>query len=230
MTIIGYIFLDVNRDDLISLEQQRHAIEKYAHELNLTCAEILVEQKYSPVVPLIERNEGSQMVENMGLGDIIIVMHARWVLGNPKASLSLLKILKEKQISLYCVDLAGNISMPTQRKLVSSKGISTMVTKLCEALSYGESSKHGAAIRATKARLKKEGKYAGGPVPYGWQVGENGKLQQEPNQQSFISEMVRLKNDRWSYRDISIKMEEEHGLKLSHEGIRRILLKNSQSV
>ena len=230
MTTIGYIFLDVNRDDLISLEQQRHAIEEYAHELNLPCDELLVEQSYSPVVPLIERNEGSQMLENMERGDSIIVMQAKWVLGNPGTALSLLGILKKKQISLYCVDLAGNISMPTQRKLLSSKGISTIVTQLCEALSYGESSKHGAAIRAGKARLKKEGKYAGGPVPYGWQVGEDGKLHQNPNQQTFIAEMIRLKKDRWSYRDISIKMHEEHGLKLSHEGIRRILLKNSPSV
>lgn len=230
MTTIGYIFLDVNRDDLISLDRQRRAIEEYAQGLHLTCDELLVEQSYSPVVPLMERNEGAQMLANIQAGDTIIAMQAKWVLGNPKTATSLLKMLKEKQISFYCVDLAGNISMPTQRKLLSSKGISTIVSQLCEALSYGESSKHGAAIRAGKARLKKEGKYSGGPVPFGWQVGDDGKLQQDPNQQTFIRKMVQLKNDRWSYRDISIKMQEEHGLKLSHEGIRRILLKNFHSI
>lgn len=225
MTTIGYIFLDVKRDDLVPLEQQRRAIEEYAQELHLSCDELLVEQSYSPVVPIIERNEGSQMLDNMQAGDTIIVMQAKWVLGNPKTALSLLEMLKEKQISLYCVDLAGNISLPTQRKLLSSKGISTIVAQLCEALSYGESSKHGAAIRAGKARLKKEGKYAGGPVPFGWQVGGDGRLRQDPNQQELIAKMVLLKDDRWSYRDISIKMQKEHDLKLSHEGIRRILLK-----
>ena len=229
MTTIGYIFLDVNRDDLIPLDQQRKELENYAQELKLSCDELLVEQSYSPVVPLIERKEGSRMLDNVQIGDTILVMQAKWVLGKPKTALSLLNMLKEKSISLYCVDLAGNISMPTKRKLLSSKGISSLVSQLCEALSYGESSKHGAAIRAGKAKLKKEGKYTGVPVPFGWQVGDDGKLKQDVYQQEIIEEMIRLKADRWSYRDIANKMHESHHLKLSHEGIRRILLKKSNT-
>ena len=122
MTTIGYVFLDVNRDALIPLEQQRQLLDEYAKELKLSCDELLVEQSYSPVVPLIERNEGARMVNNVQKGDTILVMRAKWVLGNPKTALSLLKILKEKEVSLFCVDLEGNISMPTQRKLISSHG------------------------------------------------------------------------------------------------------------
>ena len=226
MTTIGYIFLDTNRDELIPLEQQRQVLQTYASELRLSFDELLVEQSYSAVIPLMERKEGIRMVNNAQPLDTIIVMKASWVLGNPKATLSLLNILKEKEISLYCIDLEGNISVPTQTKLIRSQGISALIFKLCEALSLGGNGNHGAAIRAGKARQKMEGKYLGGPVPFGWLVGEDGKLQKDSQQQNFILEMVRLKADRWSYRDIAKKMQEEQGLKLSHEGIRRILLKN----
>ena len=230
MTTIGYIFLDANRDELIPLEQQRLELQTYATELRLSFDELLVEQSYSPAIPLLERTEGKRMVSNAQPLDTIIVMKASWVLGNPKVALSLLEKLKEKEVSLFCIDLEGNISMPTQTKLLRSQGISSMVYKLCNALSLGGSGGHGAAIRAGKARQKMEGKYLGGPVPFGWMVGEDGKLQQDMQQQDLIAEMIRLKADRWSYRDIAKKMQEEQGLNLSHEGIRRILIKNPKPV
>lgn len=228
MTTIGYIFLDANRDELIPLEKQRQVLQTYASELKLSFDEILVEQSYSPAIPLMERKEGLRMVHNTQRLDTIIVMKASWVLGTPQFALSFLERLKEKEISLYCIDLEGNISMPTQTKLIRSQGISVLTLKLCEALSLGGTGNHGAAIRAGKARQKMEGKYLGGPVPFGWLVGEDGKLQQDSRQQNLILEMIRLKADRWSYRDIAKKMQEEQGLKLSHEGIRRILLKNPE--
>ena len=230
MTTIGYVFLDVNRDNLIPLEKQRQSLENYAQKLDLSCDELLVEQSFASVVPLSERIEGRRMLQNVQRGDTILVMQARWVLGTPQNALSLIGVLKEKEVSLFCADLDGDISMPTQRKLQATQGIATLVYQLCEALSYRERGNHGAAIRAGKARLKQEGKYLGGPVPFGWMVGEDGRLKQDLKQQELISEMIRLKADRWSYRDIASKMQKKQGLKLSHEGIRRIILKNSNPV
>jgi len=230
MTTIGYVFLDVNRDALTPLEKQHQALETYAQKLNLTCDELLVEQSFAPVVPLLERNEGRRMLKNVTKGDTILVLQSKWVLGTPKKALALIDLLKEKEVSLFCADLDGNISMPTQRQLVTSQGIASMVYKLCEALSCGDSGTHGAAIRAGKARLKQEGKYLGGPVPFGWVVGGDGRLQQDLEQQKLIAEMIRLKADRWSYRDIASKMQMKQGLTLSHEGIRRIILKNLNTI
>ncbi|AGF79968.1 site-specific recombinase, DNA invertase Pin [Desulfocapsa sulfexigens DSM 10523] len=227
MTTIGYVFLDVERNALVPLERQRLVIEEYAKTLKLYCDELLVEESYSPAVSLMERKQGALMLKNVNDGDNILVMHAKWVFGNPRNALSLLEILKKKKVSLFCADLEGNVSMPTQKKLVASEGISSLVYQLCNALSFGERGNHGAAIRAGKAKRKKEGKYLGGPVPFGWKVGEDGRLEQDPEQQELIGEMVRLKADRWSYRDIAKKMQNGKGLTLSHEGIRRILLNNS---
>jgi len=228
MTTIGYVFLDADRTALISLELQRHVLEAYADGLNLSCDELLVEESYSAAVPFQERTEGARMLDHVQSGDTILVMQAKWIFGSPKSALSLIEMLKEKNISLYCQDLDGNVTLPTQRKLISSQGIASIVYQLCEALSVGDGGTHGAAIRAGKARLKKDGKYIGGPVPFGWLVGEDGKLHKDLKQQGFIDKMIELKADRWSYRDIAIIMKEKHDLHLSHEGIRRIVLKHSR--
>lgn len=96
MTTIGYIFLDVNREALVPMVQQRQAMEQYAGALGLSCDEILVEQAYSPVVPMVERGEGKMLLDNVQNGDIILVMRAEWVFGSAKAALLLLDLLKGK--------------------------------------------------------------------------------------------------------------------------------------
>ncbi len=230
MTTIGYVFLDADRDSVVSLARQQKVIEEYAGNLGKVCDELLVEQSFPAGTALMDRKEGRRLLENVVSGDVIIVMKTMWVLGSPGRGLALLDILREKQVSLFCADLDGDLVLETERKLIVSRGIAPLVRLLCEALSAGaDNNGHSAAIRAGKARRKKEGKYLGGPVPYGFQVSGDGRLCQNNKQQTIIDEMVSLKEDRWSYRDIARKMKEQHGLKFSHEGIRRILLKNRKS-
>jgi DNA invertase Pin-like site-specific DNA recombinase len=95
------------------------------------------------------------------------------------------------------------------------------------ALAACETSKHGESIKAAKRNQKREGKYLGGPVPFGWQV-EGEYLIQDRKQQQIIKEIISLRSDRWSYRDIVSKLQERHALQVSHEGVRRILMSNAQ--
>ncbi len=230
MTVVGYIFMDVDRDNLIPLAAQQKMLEEYAGETGLQIDELLVEQSYSPGTPFMERGEGKRLLENVQAGDMVFTTRAKWVLGTAQEALLLIGSLKEKKVSLFCVDLDGDIVQEAERKLVVSKGIAPLVQKLCEALSVKmESGRHGAAIRESKARQKKAGKYLGGPIPFGFQVDEGGRLQQNGEQQIIIDKMLSMKGDRWSYRDIARKMQEDYGLKFSHEGIRRILLKKSEN-
>ena len=229
MTVVGYIFLDVNRDNLIPLAVQQQMLEEYAGEAGLRVDELLVEQSYSLETPFMERDEGKRLLENVQAGDMVFTTRAKWVLGTAQEALLLIGILKERKVSLFCVDLDGDIVQEAERKLVVSQGIASLVQKVCEALSVKmERGRHAAAIRESKARQKKAGKYLGGPIPFGFQVDEGGRLQQNTEQQIIIDKMLSMKGDRWSYRDIARKMQEDHGLKFSHEGIRRILLKKKK--
>ncbi len=225
MTVVGYIFLDKDRAGLVPLAKQREAIESYAREMGVECHEWLVEEGYTSTVPLVERTEGEKLLTHTNAGDTVFVMQAKWMLSSARAAVDLLHRFKEKGVSLYCRDLDGDLSLPAERKLLVSQGIAQLVQQLCEVLAQGESTGHGAAIRTAKALQKEAGKYMGGPVPFGWRVGEDGRMEENPEEQTIIEEMLRLKEEKCSYRDIAGRMLEKYEVKFSHEGIRRILLK-----
>ncbi len=164
-------------------------------------------------------------------GDVLIVQKASWLLSSAKEAARLIKGFARKNIELHCADLGENISIPAERKLVVSEGSAAIVMGVMEALALCESSKHGESIRAAKKQLKKEGRYLGGPVPFGWKVNStSGELVQNPSEQRVIKEIIRLREDRWSYRDISVKLREGFQVKLSHEGIRKILDRNREKL
>lgn len=226
MTIIAYIFLDLDRRLLVPLAKQQEVLDAFANSNDMRCTEVLVEQSCSVSLPFSERKEGKRLLKNVQAGDVVFTMRAEWVLGSPLEALSLLSALKEKKVSLFCADLDGDIVFKTERKLRVTEGIAPLVVTLCKALSVNVKRKgYGEAIRAGKARKKKDGKYLGGPIPFGFSLNADGCLQKDEQQQAIIDEMKDLKRDRWSYRSIAKKIEKEYDLKFSHEGVRRILLK-----
>ncbi len=226
MTTISYVFLDRDRDRLVPLAKQQEELDNYIRQQDMYCNEVLIEESCEETTPFRLRKEGKRLLENIGPGDVIFTLHARWVLGSPAEALSLIQLLKERNASLYCVDLGGDVVNKAKRKLMINEGIAELVYTLCTAVNISASSKgHSGAIRAGKAKKKKDGKFLGGPVPFGYLLGEDGRLQKDMAQQKIIAEMQRLKEDRWSYRNIAKKVKEEQGIAFSHEGVRRILLK-----
>ncbi len=223
MSAFGYIFLAVDKEHFVTIEEQQTALGDYAQSVGLAIEEFVVEDEASLKSPFIERHKGSLLVDRCAAGDAIIIMKAAWILSSAADGVTLLKTLREKDIALYPVDIGENISLAEKRKLVVYEGCAGVVQKLLSALAVSEGSRHGEAIRATKRDLKKQGKYIGGPVPFGWQVNEERVLVQNEAQQKIIQAIIAMRKDRWSYRDISKKLKVEFDIQLSHAGIRRIL-------
>jgi DNA invertase Pin-like site-specific DNA recombinase len=227
MTVIGYVFLDSERDTFVPMAEQQRLLEEYMAEMGRCCEELLVEESFSASTAFHERSEGKKIIENIEEGDLVVVVRVQWLFGDARSALVLIDMLREVGASLHCIDLGGDIVNEAERKLTVSRGVAPLVQILCKALSQGTTGgNHSAAIRAGKAKQKKEGKYLGGPVPFGFQVGNDSCLEEDAGQQEIIQEMLALKADRWSYRAIAEKMDSQYGLHLSHEGIRKIILKN----
>ena len=205
---------------------QQKVIQDYGRSVGLTVEEFFVEQGVSLKSPFRERKEAGRLLAGAQPGDIIITMKSEWILGSAREGIRLIRMLKKNSISLYCLDLKENISIPAERKLLVSEGGSSLILAVLTALAACDSSKHGESIKATKRHKRIEGKYLGGPVPFGWQV-EGEYLVQDLKQQQIIRDIIKLRSDRWSYRDIVGKLQERHKVKLSHEGIRRILASNT---
>jgi hypothetical protein len=223
MSIFGYIFLALEKEHRLSKEEQQKALHDYTQSVGLEVSEFFVEEGVSLKRPFTERTGGSRLVAGCVAGDVIITTNAAWVLSSAGEGVKLLRTLRRNDIALYCVDLGENISVDEKRKLAVSEGAAGIVQKLLLALSVCESSSHGKAIRATKRSLKKQGKYIGGPVPFGWEVNEERILVQNKAQQKIIQAIIKMREDRWSYRDISKKLDAEFDIQLSHAGVRRIL-------
>lgn len=223
MACIGYLYLALEKKLRVPLAEQQQAISAYSSSLGKMVEEYFVEQGVSLKQALIHRQEGKKIIDGLQAGDALFVAQAAFVLGSSREASGLLQMLRNKGVSLFCIDLNEDIALDRERKLVVSQGGAMLVQKVLASLSLCDGSRHGEAIRATKMTQKKEGKYLGGPVPYGWQIGAGGFLVQHLEQQRVIREMLKFREDRWSYRDIAKKLLEKYNLELSHEGIRRIL-------
>jgi DNA invertase Pin-like site-specific DNA recombinase len=228
MAYIGYVFLALEREQRLPLAEQQQAIDTYSTALGKKADVIFVEQGVSLKQAFVNRKEGKKIFEGLQTGDALFVTRAAYILASSREAGRLLQALRKKGVSLFCLDLDEDISLDRERKLVVSRGGAQLVQQLLDALALCDSCRHGEAIRATKKLQKREGKYLGGPVPYGWQIGDNGFLVQHLEQQRIIREMLKFREERWSYRDIARKLMEKYNLDLSHEGIRRILEVNAR--
>lgn len=223
MAVYGYIFLPVTGEQEIPLGDQHCVITSYAASLGLELEGVVIEQQAPATKPFRERPEGGKLLHGLRPGDTVVAMKAAWVLTSAKEGAKLMRSLNKRAISLYCVDLEENISMPAERRLMVSEGNAALVQKLLDALAACENRGYGDAIRANKRARKLEGKYIGGPVSFGWQVSKDGFLEQNFEQQKVIEKIRKLRADRRSYRYISLELKNKLDIKLSHEGIRRIL-------
>jgi putative DNA-invertase from lambdoid prophage Rac len=223
MKIFGYIFLAEDKHHLVPAAEQQSALEEYGRNLGRPFAEFFVEQATPMKRPFKDRPAGSKALKSSASGDAILVMKTEWVISSAGEGERLLRFLAGKGVALHCIDLGGNISLPEKRRLMVSEGPAAVVGKLLAALTVSESSRHGQAIRRAKKNRKEQGKYLGGPVPFGWEVSPEGHLVPNEPQQEVIRSIVDMRRNRWSYREISQKLRDEQKVRLSHEGVRRII-------
>ncbi len=226
MTVIGYVFLREADAGGIEVDRQSTSLVQYAETQGMCLDHLFVEEGFSLKRAFAERKQGSEILRHLLSGDAIITEKAHNVFSSAQAGLRLITTLQSKGISLYCVDLDENISLPKERKLVVSEGNGALIKKVLIALAECECCRHGESIKAAKKKMKKEGRYLGGPVPFGWKVKE-GALVRDAEQQKILREIKKMRSDRWSYRDIALQLKDRFGIQLSHEGIRKIVMHNT---
>jgi DNA invertase Pin-like site-specific DNA recombinase len=223
MTVYGYLFLAVDKQYLVSVVDQQNGISRFAAAIGLSVTELFIEEGASLKTPFCDRPQGRDLLRQLQPRDTLVVLRSEWILASARSAVCLLEDLRKRGIALYCVDLKENITMPMERRLIVSEGNAELVRTLLSALSVCESSSHGEAIKAAKRKGKRQGRHIGGPVPFGWQVDGHGFLKQHPGQQRVIEIINGLRVAGFSFREIAGRLEDEQGVSLSHEGIRRIL-------
>ena len=223
MRVFGYIFLARDKDHLMAEAEQQVILQEYGRNLGQPVEQIFVEESVPLIRPFKDRSAGGKLLGSCGPGDAILTVKTEWVFNSAGDGRLLLQLLKSTQIALHCIDLGGNISLPEKRRLMVSEGLAPVIDKLLAALTACESSSPlGQAIRMAKKHRKDLGKYLGGPVPFGWEVNGEGFLAPNEEQQQIIDSIIDMRQNHWSYREISQKLHEKYKISLSHEGVRRI--------
>jgi putative DNA-invertase from lambdoid prophage Rac len=196
-----------------SLDVQRRQIEGYAHMHGLTLADVLIEEGVSGSVPVEERPIGGQLFAKLQRGDIVIAAKLDRLFRSALDALKVVESLKGRGVKLHLLDLGSDIA---------GNGISKLFLTIAAAFAEAERDRIRERIGQAKADQKSRGRFLGGDVPFGFEVGADGALVPIGAQQEAIREIAALRAQGRSLRAIRDEMRAK-GFQISHEGVARIL-------
>jgi len=216
LTVYGYARVSTERqaDEGVSLEEQIRRIEGRALEQGWQIAEVFIERGVSGSVPLGDRPEGARLMATLQPGDVVIAAKLDRMFRSAWNALNVIREFQRRQISLWLLDLGGD---------VSGYGIAKLVLTILAAIAEFERERIGERIRDAKRHQRRSGQYLGGDRPFGWEIGEDGVLVEKEDEQRALAEMQALRSQGRSYRAISEHMRTEFGISLSHQGVKRAL-------
>jgi putative DNA-invertase from lambdoid prophage Rac len=225
MTMAAYAYVRVSTErqaeDGESLGAQQRKIEGYAQSLDLAIDRVIVERGVSGSKPLVERPEGSKLLAMLEGGDVVIAAKLDRMFRSALDALAVLSDLRDRGVSLYLMDLGGD---------VTGNGVAKLVFTILSAVAEAERDRIRERIVDVKRDQRARGRYLGGKVPFGSKVvtrAEDGKkvqyLVDDPDQQAAIATIHELRAAGASLRRISTEVQRRHGIRLSHEGVARVV-------
>lgn len=202
-----------------SLDVQRSRIEGEAKAKGLREVDkFFVDKGISGGKPLADRPNGKQLLDTLKAGDAVIALKLDRMFRSAGDAVQQLEEFKKKKIKLFLLDMGE----------VTGNGIAAMVFTILSAVAQFERERIAERIAESKALAKAQNRYTGGVVPFGFDVIENeGKkfLKENAEQTKIINDILRLREDGLSYKKIAKAVNESHKAKLSHMGIKRVLMR-----
>jgi DNA invertase Pin-like site-specific DNA recombinase len=214
MTIYGYTRVSTGKQakEGESLDVQMRQLAGYAAMNGWELAETFREEGVSGSVPLAERPEGKRLLGKLRAGDVIIAPKLDRIFRSALDALQMVESLKRQGVALHLLDLGGDIS---------GNGLSKLFLTIVAAVAEAERDRIAERVATVKADQRKRGRYLGGLVPYGFQVGAEGALEPVPEQQAVIGKAKALRAEGASLRAIRAALADE-GVQLSLDAINRI--------
>jgi putative DNA-invertase from lambdoid prophage Rac len=196
VAVYGYIRVSTDRqaDEGESLGTQQRQIEGYAMMIGVTLDRVYIERGVSGSKPFGERQEGARLLEACQSRDAVITPKLDRMFRSSLDALNVLGDLKDHGVALHMIDLGGD---------VTGNGISKLVFTILSAVAEAERDRIRERILDVKLNQRKRNRFLGGTVPFGWKVGEDGALIEEPEQQATIRKILQLRQDGLSLRAIA---------------------------
>jgi putative DNA-invertase from lambdoid prophage Rac len=222
--VFGYrcVATDQQRDSGIGLDEQQVKIEARCLEKGWTLERVFTDASVSGSIPLEERPAGGQLLKVRRPGDVVIAAKLDRCLRGARDALNTIEQLKHRHVSLWVLDLPGD---------VSGNGISELVLTILAAVSRFERSLISDRTKEPKANLCRAGKHPGGSRPSRWRFGPERPADErnrsrvliaDPAEQQAIRDMAAMRGNGHSLIEIRDAMR-ARGFQISHQSVSNIL-------
>ena len=216
MAVYGYVRVSTLQQahEGESLGQQQRQIDGYCLMHGLTLEAMFIERGVSGSKPLGERPEGRRLLKGLQRGDVVIAAKLDRVFRSALDALQMTEAFKQDEISLHLIDLGGDIA---------GHGLAKLFLTISAAFAEAERDRIRERIITIKADQRLRGRHLGGSRPFGYEVDQGGGLLPLASEQAAIRHMAELRRQGLSLRAIAEAVEREHGHRLSHVAVKRVL-------
>jgi len=195
-----------------SLDTQERSIKSYSKsngfEIDYVFSEVV-----SGGVDMKKRKVFSKFLNQLKRGDRIVVSRVDRLVRKILFLLQFVEDMKKKGIELHIANL-GN---------VSDEGMSRMILNLLGVFAETERQMISSRIKESKLLAKKDRKFLGGYLEFGYMKDEDNKLIPNPKEFEILQSMISLRIDGLGYRKISDEIKNKFSRRIDFAQIYRIL-------
>ena len=204
-----------------SRETQIKKCRNYASIKDLEIDEIIQEQS-SGQLPFDRRDKAFELLKKLKQNDHIICSHLDRFCRNTLSLLQMIQKFKIKKIYLHFVDLNCEVT--------GSDAIGNVFLTMLSCFSQFQAEQTSQKIKSYKERMKTENKFSGGKMTFGYDKDENGFFVPIEKEQEVIREMLLMRKQGKSYRDISSEISKSTRKKFPLSWTHKIIQRELQAV
>ena len=204
-----------------SRETQIKKCGSYASIKDLVVDEIVQEQ-CSGQLPFDRRDKAFELLKKLKSNDHIICSHLDRFCRNTLSLLQMIQKFKKKKIYLHFVDLNCEVT--------GSDAIGNVFLTMLSCFSQFTAEQTSQKIKSYKERMRTENKVSGGKMTFGYDKDENGFFVPIEKEQEVIREMLLMRKQGKSYRNISSEISKSTRKKFPLSWTHKIIQRELQAV
>jgi len=160
-----------------------------------------------------ERPCGQNILSMLRRGDVLLIKDHGSLFSKASQGITTLGLFKERGITVFSIDLNGDISKGRLYDLLIS---------ILQPLKELEPLVSQAQAKFIKERDRKNGRYLGGNPPIGYGIRSDGTLADKGIRKQLIRKILRLKANGLSLRQIATELQSS-GITISHSAVNGLL-------
>ena len=195
-----------------SFDTQEKKISQYCELHDFTLNGVFSEV-ISGGVEVRKRKALPKIVDELKRNDRLVVSRLDRLSRSTLHTLQFVQDMKTKGVEVHIADIG----------CVTNGGVGQVVFNVLTCLAETERLNISERIKASKHFAKKERKYLGGALEFGYTKDTNGKLIPNEKELVILQSMQNLRNQKVGYRQIAEEVKNKFGRKISFQQVHKIL-------